>query len=171
MYLGEVNIAQEELNSFLAVAEDLQVKGLTQNNDQNQKPKRPNSIRPPVAIESLKTKEKDREPILQVQPVVSASQPKPLNQERQYAEEVIPLVKTESDQVFYNTSHPTSDTLPSTEVASMEESYEEQEFDYSGYEEGEEHGYETPYEGGLAEHEQNKGDIDLCLDLSSINSF
>jgi len=31
MYHGEVNIAQEELNSFLAVAEDLQVKGLTQN--------------------------------------------------------------------------------------------------------------------------------------------
>jgi len=30
MYYGEVNIAQEELNSFLAVAEELQVKGLTQ---------------------------------------------------------------------------------------------------------------------------------------------
>jgi len=30
MYHGEVNIAQDELNSFLAVAEDLQVKGLTQ---------------------------------------------------------------------------------------------------------------------------------------------
>jgi len=32
MYMGEVNVAQEELNSFLAVAEDLRVKGLTQNN-------------------------------------------------------------------------------------------------------------------------------------------
>jgi len=31
MYHGEVNVAQEELNSFLAVAEDLKVKGLTQN--------------------------------------------------------------------------------------------------------------------------------------------
>jgi hypothetical protein len=30
MYHGEVNVAQEELNTFLAVAEDLQVKGLTQ---------------------------------------------------------------------------------------------------------------------------------------------
>ena len=29
MYHGEVNVAQEELNSFLAVAEDLKVKGLT----------------------------------------------------------------------------------------------------------------------------------------------
>jgi len=30
MYQGEVNISQEDLNSFLSVAEDLQVKGLTQ---------------------------------------------------------------------------------------------------------------------------------------------
>ena len=32
MYHGEVNVAQDELNSFLAVAEELRVKGLTQNN-------------------------------------------------------------------------------------------------------------------------------------------
>jgi len=32
MYHGEVNVAQDELNSFLSVAEDLKVKGLTQNN-------------------------------------------------------------------------------------------------------------------------------------------
>merc|ERR1712142_285589 len=32
MYHGEVNVAQEELNSFLAVAEELKIKGLTQSN-------------------------------------------------------------------------------------------------------------------------------------------
>ena len=32
MYQGEVKVAQDELNSFLALAEDLCVKGLTQNN-------------------------------------------------------------------------------------------------------------------------------------------
>jgi len=31
MYMGEVDVAQEELNSFLIVAEELRVKGLTQN--------------------------------------------------------------------------------------------------------------------------------------------
>jgi len=44
MYHGEVNIAQDELNSFLAVAEDLQVKGLTQNGgapSSNPPPKQP----------------------------------------------------------------------------------------------------------------------------------
>jgi hypothetical protein len=39
MYHGEVNVAQEELNSFLAVEEDLKVKGLTQNNSETQKRK------------------------------------------------------------------------------------------------------------------------------------
>jgi len=37
MYQGEVSVAQEELNSFLAVAEDLRVKGLTQNQSESQK--------------------------------------------------------------------------------------------------------------------------------------
>jgi len=32
MYHGEVNVSQDDLNAFLAVAEELQVKGLTQNN-------------------------------------------------------------------------------------------------------------------------------------------
>merc|ERR1712106_1045814 len=32
MYHGEVNVAQEELNTFLSVAEDLKVKGLTRGN-------------------------------------------------------------------------------------------------------------------------------------------
>jgi len=39
MYHGEVNVAQEELNSFLAVAEDLKVKGLTQNGSEHSQTK------------------------------------------------------------------------------------------------------------------------------------
>jgi len=61
MYHGEVNVAQEELNSFLAVAEELRVKGLTQNNQQSSLPKpKPNypTSKSPVP---QKTRPPDRE--------------------------------------------------------------------------------------------------------------
>jgi len=48
MYHGEVNVAQEELNSFLAVAEELKVKGLTQNGSSSSS-KSNNSTSPPSA--------------------------------------------------------------------------------------------------------------------------
>ena len=52
MYHGEVNVAQEELNSFLAVAEELKIKGLTQNsprepNLRKEKPPPPPKPKPP----------------------------------------------------------------------------------------------------------------------------
>jgi len=45
MYQGEVNVAQEDLNSFLAVAEDLKVKGLTQSSSTAPSPPPPKSGR------------------------------------------------------------------------------------------------------------------------------
>ena len=41
MYHGEVNVAQEELNSFLALAEELKVKGLSKNASESHKGKAP----------------------------------------------------------------------------------------------------------------------------------
>jgi len=58
MYHGEVNVAQEELNSFLAVAEDLKVKGLTQNSSSSATKRArspaPQITRPPVEREPIK---------------------------------------------------------------------------------------------------------------------
>jgi len=55
MYQGEVNVAQEELNSFLAVAEDLRVKGLTQNSSGKSEPPPP----PPPS----RQREVERDPV------------------------------------------------------------------------------------------------------------
>jgi len=60
MYHGEVNVAQEELNSFLAVAEDLKVKGLTQNNSES---KQQSSLRSePVKPRARETHERTEPP-------------------------------------------------------------------------------------------------------------
>jgi len=71
MYHGEVNVAQEELNSFLAVAEDLRVKGLTQNQG-GSAGSRPKS---PVSKPSI-TRPPDRD----IQPAVK--RPRPAEQPR-----------------------------------------------------------------------------------------
>jgi len=55
MYHGEVNVAQEELNGFLSIAEELKVKGLTQGNDGGSS-KRPRSPAPSKSSSSLPVK-------------------------------------------------------------------------------------------------------------------
>jgi len=59
MYMGEVNVAQDELNSFLSVAEDLRVKGLTQNGSGAGET---NSSKPISKIDAPKHITKPREP-------------------------------------------------------------------------------------------------------------
>jgi len=62
MYHGEVNVAQEELNSFLAVAEDLRVKGLTQNQSgSSSRPKETYSA--PKSQDVPKSRPPEREPL------------------------------------------------------------------------------------------------------------
>ena len=57
MYHGEVNVAQEDLNSFLAVAEELKVKGLTQQKKSEEK-KENSSLSHPVTTPKSSTKSK-----------------------------------------------------------------------------------------------------------------
>ena len=52
----EVNVAQEELNGFLSIAEELKVKGLTQGNDTGGSNKRPRSPAPSKPSSSVPVK-------------------------------------------------------------------------------------------------------------------
>jgi len=147
MYHGEVNVAQEQLNSFLAVAEDLKIKGLTQNDYETQPAKPPPKQDKPVM--------QPPPPLKRARVVKSPSFPK-LNED---IEEFVPI-KTE----------PVSISQEATSLVEAHENYSENQAgkitaeanmditnytDYSNYEDG--------YEGGMgamkssANTDDNKG--------------
>merc|ERR1719186_148703 len=75
MYMGEVNVAQEELNSFLSVAEDLRVKGLTQNNSEASTKVIPKQDPPKQSIRARDPPERDPvPPPKRTRPIISTPQ-------------------------------------------------------------------------------------------------
>ena len=73
MYSGEANVAQEELDSFLAVAEELKVKGLTQNQS---KGKQESSSTAPLSKPAAPSCLQDKQPSTRRPPPTSVLQPK-----------------------------------------------------------------------------------------------
>jgi len=175
MYHGEVNVAQEELNSFLAVAEDLKIKGLTQNNADSKpkniqtdlpKPQVKNTLSLPVPLK------RPRQPSQVQRPPATSS--KFYQQEDGYVHEVVP-VKSEPITIPDNTASSmieqsfTSDTIQQEQegiVADPNMEYGEEYEDYSENYEGHD-GYEgVVVAGGL---ESNKDLEDLVLGSMSSN--
>ena len=74
MYNGEVNVAQEELNTFLNVAEELKVKGLSGN--QSSKKQKSNSTTPPYLANAPCLTDFQPEPLARKQKPTSVLQPK-----------------------------------------------------------------------------------------------
>ena len=72
MYNGEANVAQEELNSFLAVAEELKFKGLTQNQS---KGKQESSSTAPLPKPAAPSYLPDEQPSTRRPPPTSGLQP------------------------------------------------------------------------------------------------
>jgi len=150
MYHGEVNVAQEELNSFLAVAEDLQVKGLTQNSQSA-----PQKTMPSIPFPKQNPRPPpDRDP---VPPPKRAPRPLaaiPANNHDDDIQEVVP-VKSEprelppppqrQQEMYSQDTQPTG----SQEISPMDESLAYQQEDsyeeFGGYE------ADQSYEGGMVE--------------------
>jgi len=168
MYMGEVNVAQEELNSFLAVAEDLRVKGLTQNNadagdkskadsaaksnsSRNREPPErdpggqppPKRARPVPSTPSTPVQQTNSRPA----PPVAASQASAAasNYEDDDIQEVVPVKSEPREATTPSTAMTTSnqnDYQDSSIVESgqgqvaLEESYQDDSYDYGNYEEG-----------------------------------
>eukprot|EP00092_Neocalanus_flemingeri_P107055 GFUD01137384.1.p1 GENE.GFUD01137384.1~~GFUD01137384.1.p1 ORF type:complete len:357 (+),score=87.36 GFUD01137384.1:144-1214(+) len=182
MYHGEVNVAQEELNSFLSVAEDLKVKGLTQNNSTETQSSKPKSNSEPVpsfnkpSVPKPVEDQAHRPPTLSVpkqrqRPVVAPPLPTAHFQDHHDddIQEVLPVVKQEpaaaehmapSLPVTTMTQHHYQDPVDNqqgTTVASMEESYCDDGYDdYGGYE-GEGYGEEGTLMTSGPGADQNKG--------------
>jgi len=136
MYHGEVNVAQEELNSFLAVAEELKVKGLTQNNPSSGSPRK----EPPPA-----PKRQVSDPV--PPPPKRPRPPPPEDEEEEVQEVAMPSVKAEPQQYQQQGAE---QVLAQVEEYG-EEGYEE---DYGQYEEG----YAMMAQAGA---EGNKGRVAL----------
>jgi hypothetical protein len=126
MYHGEVSVAQEDLNSFLAVAEDLKVKGLTQNDSDNSSkvnelyPSQGNKVRArPEPQPTPSYKPPGAPPIPQHKPPVPVQpkyQPAPkYADEVDEIQEVVPI-KSEPDSVQASQGRPAT-------ILSMEEEY------------------------------------------------
>ena len=169
MYHGEVNVAQEELNSFLAVAEDLKVKGLTQGNSNDS-----NTSSKPKSEPTSSSVPRSRPPREEEPPVPKRPRPAPSAQRYQGdddIQEVMPVVKqeplpvaeeplpppqplvtvTQQPQNLYQPIHTTG--YQENTVAQVEETYGDDGYDYGEYE-GEE------YEGvdnSVAGADQSKG--------------
>lgn len=170
MYMGEVNVAQEELNSFLAVAEDLRVKGLTQgNSDTNDKPKSESSSKsrardstpsdsgpPPSKKSRPSSTNHSRQITSMAPPPAAASEPSvastaSVEEDDDDIQEVVP-VKSEpsanSSQAAENISaiqHANDNEYEEEATmidpdAAMDDSYADDNYDYGSYEESYEEG-------------------------------
>jgi len=159
MYMGEVNVAQEELNSFLAVAEDLRVKGLTQNNSSSESsaskpkpeqpktiiprprdpperdpvppPKRPRPAAPTPSIQAQSFQSYDQDDDIQeVVPVKSEPRdPAPAPMAVHHA----PQLDSQYEVVQQQQAAPTP--MQQNTVA-LDESYADESYDYGQYEDG-----------------------------------
>jgi len=184
MYHGEVNVAQEELNSFLAVAEDLRVKGLTQSQSGSSSSRPKESFTAPKIQEVPKARPPDREPA----PPPKRARPTPPSystQDDDDIQEVVP-VKTEPREHIpaptpVEMYHATSPVIqqqvapppqPTHVVAPAQQSQQLQQMDdslqYAGddsYDDYGQYGAEGGYEeGGLVDpgmgaQDANKGSV------------
>jgi hypothetical protein len=160
MYHGEVNVAQEELNTFLAVAEELQVKGLTQggggsNQNPSSKPKSdppPPRPRPPEPSRAPAPAPRPRPTAPPTSSAPFVPPPSHSDIADDDIQEVMPI-KTELPSSYQPTAPAATPHHQGTVASMEEEQYGEEGYeDYGGYEGGEGYG-----DGSMLEGDQNKG--------------
>lgn len=156
MYLGEVNVAQEELNSFLSVAEDLRVKGLTQGNTEksssnydDKSKQMVNRVRsdfhpPEIITTPSQSKRPQRSNQQQPHPLHTGSKPEAAQSSYsstpdEEIQELIPVKSEPRECPISISSAPQAQTQyvdhQSEGTIALDESYAEENYDYGQYEE------------------------------------
>jgi len=151
IYRGEANVAQEELNSFLAVAEELKIKGLTGNQSSN---KQPSSSTAPPSEPAAPHLPNEQQPTRKLPPT-SVLQPKQdsLPLKKDLAPEFGSVKSEPYDQCQEVQAHST--TLQSSKG---DHGSQEQYEDYGQFEED-------------SDNTQNCGEPSEGFDLSLVNCF
>jgi len=194
MYMGEVNVAQEELNSFLSVAEDLRVKGLTQNNSDSSTKLLPKQDPPKQTILRRDPPERDPPvipPPKRPRPIATTPQilnPAPVprssyQQDDDDIQEVVPvkseprdppppvhpLPPVESQQVVYQEEQGMVEEHDQGTVA-LDDSYADESYDYGQYGEGYDDGsgLMDPNSGMAMGGDGNKGQAEIFQQLDQI---
>jgi len=188
MYHGEVNVAQEELNSFLAVAEELKVKGLTQNGSEKSSGRndampssKPRSREPPERMDPIPKRPKPS-PQYSTPSHQPLSKPSYQQQDDDDIQEVLP-VKSEPGTILQDPippSQPISASVvdPSYSNPSISHSagivadpnmdnsmYGDEYADYGTYEEGGDGSYDGSMMAGAATADGNK-DVEELITAS-----
>jgi len=190
MYMGEVNVAQEELNSFLSVAEDLRVKGLTQNNSEASTKVLPKQDPPKQSIRARDPPERDPvPPPKRPRPIISTPQisaPAPIQRQSHQPvedddiQEVVPvkseprdpppqpIAPVERQQVVYQEQQ-SMDMMEEQDqgTVALDESYAEESYDYYGqYDDST--GMMDPNTGMAMGGDGNKGQAEIFQQLDEI---
>jgi len=154
MYHGEVNVAQEELNSFLAVAEELRVKGLTQNNQggssssASKKDSFSTAPRPQAAAPRIP------DPVPPPKKPRPAAAPSYSGHDDDDIQEVMPTVKTEPLQAAAAVPEPYQQQEQGGQLQQVDDGMG---YDEEGYEDYGQYGADGGYEGTLVDADGNKG--------------
>jgi len=156
MYHGEVNVAQDQLNSFLQVAEDLRVKGLTQNKNGEKSHER---VSPSTAIKS-RAPDRDQGGPAPKRPRPSLPPPPTEQDDDDDIQEVVP-VKSEPRDVVPAVPPPPPAPEPDFQQALVQQddySIEEEYEDYDQYQDDTYQGHNQEPDKGLS--------VELGTDLS-----
>jgi len=168
MYMGEVNVVQDELNMFLVVAEELKVKGLTQSHskdqsgDKNNKAQQQNKqpVREPPEKDQAAPNPKRPRPMSISQPVLPTlkqmNRSFPSNDDDDDIQEVTPVKSEpneESSQSALQNFVEISNPEPEVDFQNQSEAMERTSMMVDeGYVVDESYSYEQYYDDGLINH-------------------